>query len=821
MSKPIKHSAMNISDWKKLLPVTGAILIFLILSVTYVYPVLQGKRMMQPDIMKFEGMAKEIRDFRAQTGEEALWTNSMFGGMPAFQISVIYHNNIMNYIHKILTLGLPRPADMIFLYFVGFFVFMLVLKVNVWIALLGAVGFAFSAYHFIIIDAGHNSKALAIAYMAPVLAAMHLAFKGKYLAGGILFSIALGLQLTANHLQITYYLLITAVFYGLFLLVSHMRENRIADFAKATGVLVVAAVFAVGVNTGNFWSTYEYSAETMRGGSELTIQEESTTSGLSREYITNWSYGIGETFSFLIPNVKGGATGALGENERAMEKVDPTLQRNAAQANHYWGDQPFTSGPAYAGVVVLFLFILSLFIVKGAIKWGLVAAAFLAVLLAWGQNFMAFTNFFIDYVPGYNKFRAVSMTLVVVELVLPALAFLGLNEIYKGNYKINIKSPAFLTALGLTAGFAFIFYVAPTAFFSFFSREEGVMFADWMNQQQAQSDIIRQLQDNIEAARVSIFRADALRSIFFALATAVVIWLFAAGKIRKTAFIAIVGLLLLVDLWPVSLRYFGHDKFVPKRQLERPYQPTQANQQILQDNDPHFRVYNVTVSSFNDTSTSFFHKSIGGYHGAKLQRFQDLIDVHIIRGNMHILNMLNTRYFIVPGQDRQPTATFNEDALGNAWFVHEIQWVDNADQEILALNDIAPDTTAVIDRRFESQVHISSLQPGEDDSITLVSYAPNELRYRAHTSAPQLALFSEVYYPHGWEVTINGEKADHFRANYILRGMIVPAGDNEIVFAFRPASYFTGEVISLIFSILLLLAIGYYAYISWKAQRVK
>jgi hypothetical protein len=810
---------MQKPDWSKAYPYIGSILIFIILSIAFVYPILQGKQLQQSDIVKFSGMVKEIKDFRDATGEEALWTNSMFGGMPAFQISVIYSNNISKFFHKIFTLGLPRPADMIFLYFLGFFVFMLVLKVNVWIAFLGAVGFALSSYHFIIIDAGHNSKAVAIAYMAPVLASIIYTFKGNYFSGGILFAITLALQIFSNHLQITYYLLIIVVLYGIFELVVQIREGKLVNFFKASGVLVAAAIIAVGVNIGNFWSTYIYTSETMRGGTELTIGEESTTSGLTKEYITNWSYGVTETFSLLIPNFKGGSSSQIGANERAMAVVDPTLRNNVGQANQYWGDQPFTSGPVYAGVVVLFLFILSLFFIKGPVKWGLLIAAFLAVLLSWGQNFMPLTSFFVDYIPGYNKFRAVSMTLVIVELVLPALAFLGLHQLFTGKETVHIKHPAFLTALGLTAGLALLFYIAPRIF-SFFGAEETKMFADWMAQEQQSAAIILQIQENLEKARIAIFRADALRSFFFALLTGITILLFSSGKIKKPLFIVVLAALLMLDMIPVSMRYFNHDKFISKRQIETPFQPTQANLQILQDTTLHYRVYNVTVSSFQDSSTSWFHKSIGGYHGAKLQRFQELIEHHITKGNMEVLNMLNTRWFIVPGPDRQPAASFNEDALGNAWFVDDFQWVENADEEILALNDIDPEITAVVHRQFEEKITISQPQPDSLDKIELVSYQPNVMKYKSSTSSPQLAVFSEIYYPHGWEVYVNGEKAEHFRANYILRAMIVPAGENEIEFRFRPTSYYAGNKIALIFSILLVLAIASYVFLKWK-QRTK
>jgi hypothetical protein len=803
---------MQTPDWKKFMPYLGAILIFVIISIGYMHPVLQGKKLMQSDIVKFEGMAKEIRDYRAETGEEALWTNSMFGGMPAFQISVIYGNNIARFFHKVLTLGLPRPADMVFLYFIGFFIFLLILKVNIWVALLGATGFALSSYHFIIIDAGHNSKALAIAYMAPVLASIIHTFRGKYLEGGILFSIFLALQLFSNHLQITYYLLIIVVFYGIFELVNQIREKKLPNFLKATGVLVIAAIIAVGVNIGNFWSTYVYTTETMRGGSELTIGEETTTSGLSVEYITNWSYGVAETFSLLIPNVKGGASGQIGANEKAMEVVEPTLRRNVGQGNQYWGDQPFTSGPVYVGVVVLFLFFMSLFFVKGALKWGLLLAAVLAIMLSWGRNFMPLTEFFIHYIPGYNKFRAVSMTLVVAELVIPALAFVGLHQLFTGQVKINIKHPAFLTALGLTAGISLLFYIAPGMFFSFMSTEEQSMFAGWMTQEAENSRAIEQIQRNLELARMAIFKAEAGRSIFFALATALVIWLFSANKIKKPVFLLLLGALILIDMLPVSKRYFDHDKFVSKRQVESPFQATQADRQILQDTDPHYRVYNVTVSSFNDSSTSWFHKSIGGYHGAKLQRYQELIDMHITKGNMDVLNMLNTRWLIVPGPDQQPAASFNDEALGNAWFVNDIQWVEDANEEIMELLEISPGQTALIDKRFEDMVTIDQPVADSTATIELLDYQPNKLTYRSKTSTPQLALFSEIYYPHGWEVYVNGEKADHFRANYVLRAMVVPAGENEIEFVFRPASYYTGNKIALFFSILLVIAIAGYGY---------
>ena len=801
---------------KELAPYLISIALFVLMTIIYVSPLLEGKRLLQPDIVNYQGMAKEINDFREQTGQEALWTNSMFGGMPAFQISVKWANNVANLFHKILTLGLPRPADMIFLYFAGFFIFLLLLRVNPWVALAGAAGFALSSYHFIIIEAGHNSKAVAIAYMAPVLASIVFTFRKSLLAGGLLFAIFMGLQIFANHFQITYYLAWIVLFYGLFEFYEHMRQVRVAHFVKGLVVLVGGLIIAAGINIGNLWGTYSYTSETMRGGSELTIGDREPSSGLSKDYITNWSYGVGETFSLLIPNVKGGATGALGDNPRAMAKVDQQYRNFVAQQNHYWGDQPFTSGPVYAGAIVLFFFFLGIYFVKGPLKWGLLAATILSILLAWGKNFLPLTDFFIDYVPGYNKFRAVSMTLVIAELTIPALAFLGMHQLYKNPELFKIKSKEFIMAIGLTAGLAFIFYLAPRTFFSFTSVMESDFFAGQAAQNPQSAAQIRLFLASLEDARVAVFQADALRSVLFALLAAAATLLFAWKKIKAPVFAVIIMALITLDMWPVNKRYLNNSNFQPRRVVENPYQPTQANLQILQDTDPHFRVYNLTVNSFNETSTSWFHKSIGGYHGAKLQRYQDLIDFHIIEGNMDVLNMLNTRYFIVASENRQPEARFNPSAMGNAWFVSQVQIVDNADDEIMALDIIDPANTALIDQRFASFVEERNFRPDTLAFIRLTEYQPNKLRYEYNTTTEQLAVFSEVYYPDGWSASLNGQPVEHFRVNYILRAMFMPAGSGEIEFVFRPAAYYTGGKIAWFFSALLLLLIGGYI---WKEVR--
>ncbi len=820
---------MQKSDFTRWLPYIGSLLIFLILSVAYVHPVLEGKRLLQSDIVKFEGMAKEIKDFREETGEEALWTNSMFGGMPAFQISVIYKNNIARYIHKVFTLGLPRPADMIFLYFAGFFIFLLLMKVNVWVAFLGALAFAFSSYHFIIIEAGHNSKALAIGYMAPVMASIIYTFRGHFFAGSLLFTLFLALQLFTNHLQITYYLLIIVVIWGIFELVEQSKQKTLPHFLKSVLFLLGAAIIAVGLNLSNFWSTYVYASETMRGGTQLETDERQNKKGLDPAYITAWSYGIEETLSLMIPNAKGGASEPLLYDELvAMNQGSASERREAAEVvnqydrgfinfiieqlqsenyvNKYWGNQPFTSGPVYLGAVIIFLFVLGLFYLKGPLKWGFITAVVLSVMLAWGKNFEFFTDFFINYVPGYNKFRAVSMTLVIAEFLIPAIAFLGMTKWYQNPDLLKVKSRPFYWALGATAGLLAILYVMPGAFLDFLSETDKAI----IQSAEGSGNELRNHFAQVVEIRKGIFRDDVVRSLLFVLLTASAVGLYVSGKMNKPIFVALLAVLIVTDMWPVNKRYFDNSAFVAKRQIENPYQPTRANLEILEDKDRPFRVYNVTVSSFNDASTSYFHHSVGGYHGAKLQRFQEVIDQHISQGNNRVLNMLNTRYFIVAGNDQQPTPLFNDEALGNAWFVNDIQWVENADQEIQALNGFDPGSTAVVHQEFKDYIDKETVQKSTSGFVELTDYQPNRLIYQSDSDQEQLAVFSEIYYPHGWQAFVNGEPVKHIRVNYILRGLKIPAGENEIEFRFEPASYFTGEKISLAFSLLfILLSVAY------------
>ena len=813
MNKRPYFVSMKKEIFSKSLPHLVAIAAFLALTLAYVSPVLEGKRLFQSDIMKHTGMAKEIRDFREETGEEPLWTNSMFSGMPAYQISVLFKNNISNVFHKIMTLGLPRPADMIFLYFIGFYILLLAMRVNPWLAIPGAMAFAFSSYHFIILEAGHNSKAVAIAYMAPVLAGILLSLRGHFVKGGLLTAIFLGLQINANHYQITYYLMFIVLAAGIAYAIHAFMNRELKQLFTAAGVLLLALLLALTVNFTNLITTWEYSKYTIRGGSELTdVDGIQTATGLDKDYATRWSYGISETFSLFIPNIKGGGTKAIASNPAALEKIDRQYHDWVGQQNHYWGDQPFTSGPVYVGAIVFSLFIFGLFIVKGHLKWALLGVTVLAVLLAWGRNFMPLTDFFLDYVPGYNKFRAVSMTLVIAELSIPLLALLALKEIIAkpGIVKENLIN--LFVALGLTAGLALLFYMAPGLFFSFITNQEISGLHEIKISQPEMAATVDLFISQLEKVRISILRADAMRSFIYIALSAGLIFLFQAKIIRQNVFIALLALLILADMWTINRRYLNSDDFVNRRQVERPFQPTVADQVIMKDVDPHFRVLNLTVSTFNDTHTSYFHKSIGGYHGAKLQRYQDLIDRHIMRGNSSVLDMLNTKYIIDFNQNRQHEAQINFDVLGNAWFVGRYQEVENADEEIAALNNFEPELWAVIDKRFSDYYADKKIADDAEAQIELTSYAPNRLSYRATTGTQQIAVFSEVYYDKGWNAFVNGEAWPHFRVNYILRAMILPPGEHEIEFRFEPRSYIVGERISLAGSVLMaLLILGFVA----------
>jgi len=820
---------MNKNIFKNATPYLVAIVIFLVITLVYFSPLLEGKKLKQHDIAMFKGMSKEISDFRDKTGDEALWTNSMFGGMPAWQVSVQYNGNLTRYIDKILTLGLPSPANYVFLYFLGFFILLLVLRVNPWISLVGAIAYALSSYFFIILGAGHTSKAHAIAYMAPVLAGIILTFRGKYLAGSVLTALALALEIKAGHLQITYYLLLIVVMYGMYQLICSIREKKMVHFLKVMGFLTVAALLAASTHFTNLWSTYDYGKDTMRGKPELTKEAAVKSNGLDRDYITNWSYGIGESWSLMIPNAKGGGSAMIGKS-KALEAAEPNYRSAIEGQNAYWGDQPGTSGPVYVGVIVVFLFVLGMFILKSKIKWVLLAVTVLSIVLAWGRNFMPFTDLFIDYVPGYNKFRAVTMILVMAEFAMPLLAFLTLNKIVKEPDLLKNNMKPFYISSGIVAGLILLFYALPSTFFSFLSANEVLQFRDL--QKGADGAQYLAYQENLEAVRIAIFRSDALRSLFFVLAAIALIYFFVKQKLNQTILISSLAVLILIDMVSINKRYINNDNFVRAKQAEVPFQASTANKEILKDTDPDFRVLDLSVSTFNDASASYFHKSIGGYHGAKLQRYQDLIDEYIqpeimsfidvlqakptmatidaTLSQMQVINMLNTKYFII-NPDGAPLP--NEYAFGEAWFVDKSILVKNADQEIAALGQNDLKNVAVVDERFAEQVNGKTFERDSFAVIRLKNYAPNELSYFTSSRSEQLAVFSEIYYDKGWNAYLDGEQVPYFRANYVLRAMSIPAGEHEIVFKFEPRIWVVGERVSFASSLLLiLLVIGTLVY---------
>jgi hypothetical protein len=815
---------MKDSQIKKFVPYFVAVIIFLIITMLYFSPLFQGKKLQQGDITHHKGMSKEILDHREKTGEEALWTNSMFGGMPAYQISVKYKANLISYVDKIFRLGLPNPAGYVFLYFLGFFVLLLILGVDPWISIAGAIAFALSSYFFIILEAGHNSKAHAIAYMAPVLASIILSFRGKILLGGILTALFLALELNAGHPQISYYLMLIVLVLGAFELVDSIKTKTFLRFLKIFAVLVVAVILAVLTHVTSLWATYEYGKYTIRGKSELSIDKENKTSGLDKDYATDWSYGIAESFSLMIPNVKGGETESLGNNEAAMKNVDRQLRQAVAGSNQYWGDQPFTSGPVYVGAIVCFLFILGLFIVEGRLKWILLTATILSVFLAWGKNFMPLTDLFLDYFPGYNKFRAVSMTMIIAELCMPILAILAVNKIFKNPKIIKEKQKQFFIAFGLTGGLALIFYLFPSIF-NFLSNNEVIQFNEYSKQGIDQNQLNMFIAE-LENARIAIFKADAIRSFLFILVAAVVIWLYSSKIIGKQILIPIIIILFIIDLTPVSYRYLNKNNFQRKTKVENPFSPTKADNEILKDKSFDYRVLNLSVNTFNNSSTSYFHKSIGGYHGAKLRRYQELISFDIMPeiqqikttfsekpdylsvtatlSRSTVLNMLNTKYIIL---NPSTAPIVNNFALGNVWFVENYKIVENADAEIAEISKFDPSKTAIIDKRFEDELKGFKIANDSLSGIILTDYKPNQLTYKSEANKDRLAVFSEIYYDKGWNAYIDGELNPHFRADYVLRAMIVPAGKHLIEFKFEPRVYAIGEVISFISSLILLLII--------------
>jgi hypothetical protein len=802
-----------------------AIVLFLILSVAYMYPVLEGKNLHQGDIVQYKGSAKEISDYREKTGQEALWTGSMFAGMPAYLISTKFKSNILRFFHYLLILNGWRPVCFIFLYLIGFYIALRVFGINGWLSIVGSIAYAFSSYLIVILVAGHNSKAMALGYMPAIIAGVYLAFRGKYLLGGVLMGLFLSLQIYVIHFQITYYTFLIVLILGLVEFITAIREKQLKQFSLALGVLAIAAMLAVASNLSSLWTTTEYGKYSIRGKSDLSINAENKTSGLDKDYATGWSYGTWETFTLLIPNFNGGATITalpVKSNTYAFfKRIQGADQARKAikQMPTYWGGQPSTAGPVYAGAIIIFLFILGLYIVRGKMKWWLVSITIFSICLAWGRHFSLLTNLFLDYFPAYNKFRTVSMILVMAEFSLPLMAILTVNEIVKGAVSKEKIIKYSLRAFYITGGICLFFILFASSLFDFKAETDQQYLA------QGYTDFVKALQ----ADRLMLLRQDAFRSMVFISLALGLIYLFIKQKLNSPYFIVGLGLLILIDMWPVDKRYVNNSDFVSKHDYDNPIPKSKADDFILTDGarELDYRVLNIAVNTFNDATTSYYHKSLGGYHGAKMRRYQELVDIQMIpeiqrlysslrKGNLvevdstlttlDVLNMLNTHYIII-NPDGMPLV--NSSAFGNAWFVNGYQVAKNADEEIDLLGKTNLRNELVVSNEYESLLSEMKTIPDSTASIKLISYEPNKLVYKTSSLLPQVAVFSEIYYPRGWNVTIDDENTSYFRADFLLRAMTIPSGKHEIVFSFKPNSFYTGNKIALAGSgILLLLLLG-------------
>lgn len=828
---------------KKILPDVIAIVAFILISFAYFFPAdVEDRVLFQHDTVAGVGASQEATEYYNQTGERTRWTNSIFGGMPTYQITPAYDSaQPLQWIQKVYRLFLPNYVYLTFILMLGFYILLRAFGIPVWLAGLGGVMWAFSSYFFILISAGHIWKFVTLAYIPPTLAGIVLAYRGRLLAGGLVAALFVALQIASNHVQMSYYFLFVILFIVGAYFEQAWREKTLPQFFRASAVLVVAALIGVAANLSNLYHTYTYSKETMRGKSELVQTGEAArqaSSGLDRDYITQWSYGIGETWTLLIPNFKGGASVPLSQSETAMEKANPMYSSLYSQLTQYFGDQPMTAGPVYVGAFVLFLFLLGCFIVKGPLKWALIGATLFSIVLSWGKNFMPLTDFFIDYVPMYNKFRAVSSILVIAEFTIPLLAVFALKKILEEPTVLRANLKALGISLLLTAGVA-LWYAVPSSGGSYVPAQEAQMLQQAVDGGMIPASELNGILANLGEMRAALVQADALRSFLIIAIGLLLLMLYTTGKLRQSFTMAGIAVLCLVDLWSINKRYLNDAQFVSKSIQTTTFSKMPADELILQDTTLDYRVLNLTTSTFNENNTSYWHKSVGGYHPAKLRRYQEMIEHHIApemqavysaiaraggkmdsvdASKFRVLNMLNTRYFILPsGQQGQTVPILNPYAYGNAWFVDQVQYVNNANEEIDALDTADPAVTAVVDSRFKDA--LKGLVESHRDSLStirLTSYTPNRLVYETDNSGDAVAVFSEIYYPDGWQVTIDGQKAELGRADYILRTLYVPAGKHTIEMRFDPQSLHVTEGIA--YGAFILLLIGVIAVV-WMERR--
>ena len=822
-------------DTKNLLRKSGpyilAIVLFLVISVLYFSPVLEGKRLQSSDGAQFKGMSKEIVDYRNATGKEALWSNNMFSGMPAYLTSTIYSGELLSSIQKSVT-SISQPVMILTLSFAFFFMLCILLDIGVWTAFAASLAYGFMTFTFVVMVTGHLTKAHALTYTSLVVAGILVAFKKNKIGGSLMAAIGLSLMLSANHLQMTYYAAILALMIGITYLVYAIREKTLPDFSKTAGFLLIAVLFAVGTNFSRLYTTYEYGKYSMRGQSELSLNNENKSSGLDKEYILDYSYDLGEALTAFIPRFKGGGMSEPLTTSSATYKFLAEAQ-GAGSAKKmvegglpmYWGSQPISGAPFYFGAVLCFLFVLGIFLVKGKDKWWLVAVFVFSLLLSLGKNFSILTNLMLDFFPGYNKFRDVKNIIVIEQFAMALLGALAIKEVYQRKISNAEFMKGLKYAFGITGGLALIFAVIPGLAGSFTGKTDA---------QYLQMGYPQQFIDALMADRQSLLRIDAFRSFIFVLLAAGGLWAYWNNKIKAQYVLILWVTLIMVDMWPINKKYFNNDNFTSKKEVAVPFQEMPVDKEIKKDKDLYYRVLNLQ-NPMADARTSFFHKSLGGYHGAKMKRYNELNSYAIepemrmliagfqkpesidsIMNHLSVINMLNTKYFIY---DLNQPPLPNTHALGNAWFVKSAKVVASADQEVTSMKNFDPKSTAIVNKSFEKDLSGFRSSSGEGE-IKLTEYQPNYLKYEASVnSGAQLAVFSEIYYPKGWKSFIDGKETPHIQADYVLRALVIPAGKHQVEFKFEPSSYYLGNKVSLASSILLLLTIGGYLFYSFKIKK--
>ena len=815
---------------KKCLPDVLVVLLFAVLAFAYFFPAdIEGRILYRHDASAGRGAGQEGIEYLQKTGERSRWTNALFGGMPTYQTAPSYGStDLLTKVVNAYHLWLPENVWYVFVYLLGFYILLRAFDFRQHLAALGSIIWAFSTYFLIIIAAGHIWKVWALAYLPPMIAGVVLAYRGRYLWGLLVTAVFTAFEINANHVQMTYYYLFIILFLVIAWLIEAIREHQLARFMKATAVCVAGAAIGLCINLSNLYHTWQYSQETMRGKSELVKENSAnqTSSGLERDYITQWSYGIDETWTLLIPNTKGGASMPLSMNETAMEHADNNFTTIYQQIGQYWGEQPGTSGPVYVGAFVMMLFILGLFIVKGPVKWALLAATILSILLSWGKNFMGLTDFFLDYVPMYAKFRTVASILVIAEFTIPLLAMLALRELMRiwESRETGAVNKYLLISFGLTAGIALLFAVIPSVFFSSF-----ISSAEMHALQGLPAEYFQPLVSNLTEMRQAVFTADCWRTFWIIVIGTGILLLYKYGKLKANYMVGAILVLCLIDLWQVNKRYLNDEMFVPASEREAPQQKTQTDELILRDQSLDYRVLNLASNTFNENETSYYHKSIGGYHAAKLRRYQELIEAYIAPemqsltkavaeagGDMTqvngdsicpVLNMLNTKYFIFPLEGGQTVPIQNPYVYGNAWFVDEIQYVENANDEIAALGKLALRHQAVADVKFKTQLGEATEQD-TTSIVTITGYEPNRLTYDVNSGKGGVLVFSEIYYP-GWTATVDGKPVELGRVDYVLRALQIQPGKHQVELSFFPKSVDMTETVAYTaFGVLLLVLVG-------------